>query len=216
MRRKCSAAAIAPQKNLILPQDKSRNARCLQFAARLVGRVNVRGLRESQIEVKCFPRRRISSRMMRRSFCASPSMRCRRLNGRSNFYSRMTIAHALWRKRLHRHGFLRQTTRFEAAKVADCHQFAATRLALAARLRLFASHFPVAAQCTLNASAAAGFRLDLIAQSRFCRKRQSGSLLDSGLLRCARNDERRSSRSAFRVSRRVARGQKSANKTHSE
>jgi hypothetical protein len=49
MRGKGSAAAIAPQKNLILPQDKSRNTRCLQFAARLVGRVNVRDLRESQI-----------------------------------------------------------------------------------------------------------------------------------------------------------------------
>jgi hypothetical protein len=44
MRRKGSAAAIAPQKNLILPQDKSHNTRCLQFAARLVGRVNVRDL----------------------------------------------------------------------------------------------------------------------------------------------------------------------------
>jgi hypothetical protein len=73
MRRKGSAAAIAPQKNLILPQDNSRKTRCLQFAARLVGRVNVRDLRESQTSVKCFPRCRISSRMMRRAFCTSPS-----------------------------------------------------------------------------------------------------------------------------------------------
>jgi len=48
MRRKGSAAAIAPQKNLILPQDNSRKMRCLQFAARLVAAVNVRDLRESQ------------------------------------------------------------------------------------------------------------------------------------------------------------------------
>jgi hypothetical protein len=49
MRRKGSAAAIAPQENLILPQEKFAQTRCLQFAARLVGRVNVRDLRESQI-----------------------------------------------------------------------------------------------------------------------------------------------------------------------
>jgi hypothetical protein len=73
MRRKGSAAAAAPQKNLILPQDNSRKSRCLQFAARLVGAVNVRDLRESQTSVKCFPRCRISSRMMRRAFCTSPS-----------------------------------------------------------------------------------------------------------------------------------------------
>jgi hypothetical protein len=37
------------RKNHIVPQGKSRCARCLQFAARLVGGVNVRDLRESQI-----------------------------------------------------------------------------------------------------------------------------------------------------------------------
>jgi hypothetical protein len=37
MRGKGSAAAIAPQKNLILPQDNSRNARCLIVAARIAG-----------------------------------------------------------------------------------------------------------------------------------------------------------------------------------
>ena len=73
MRRKGSAAAIAPRKNLILPQDKSRNTRCLQFAASLVGRVNVRDLRKSQIDVKCFSRCRISPRMVRRAFGASRS-----------------------------------------------------------------------------------------------------------------------------------------------
>jgi hypothetical protein len=54
MRRKGSAAASAPQKNLILPQDKFAQRACLQFAARLVGRVNVRDLRESQVSVKYF------------------------------------------------------------------------------------------------------------------------------------------------------------------
>jgi hypothetical protein len=50
MRRKGSAATSASQKNLILPQDNSRKTRCLQFAARLVARVNVRALRESQVQ----------------------------------------------------------------------------------------------------------------------------------------------------------------------
>jgi hypothetical protein len=43
-------------------------------------------------------------------------MRCKRLNGRLNFYARMTIVRALPRKRFHQHGFLCQTTRFEVAK----------------------------------------------------------------------------------------------------
>jgi hypothetical protein len=54
----------------------------------------------------------------------------------------MTIAGALARKRFHRHGFLRQTTGFEVAKVADCHQVAATRLVLAARFHLSRVIFP--------------------------------------------------------------------------
>jgi hypothetical protein len=60
-------------------------------------------------------------------------------------------------------------------------------------------------QCALSASMDAGFLLDSIPQSRFCRKRCS---VDSR--------KRRPSRSAFRISRRAARGQKPANKTHSE
>jgi hypothetical protein len=43
----------SPQKNLILPQQKSRKTRCLQFAARLVGAVNVRDLHESHVGRKC-------------------------------------------------------------------------------------------------------------------------------------------------------------------
>jgi hypothetical protein len=60
-----SAATAAPSKNLILPHKKSRNARCLQFAARLVVGVNVRALRETQTEVKCPTRRWILRRTAR-------------------------------------------------------------------------------------------------------------------------------------------------------
>jgi hypothetical protein len=45
-------ATSAPQKNLVLPQEKLPETRCLQFAARLVFGVNVRALRESQTKVK--------------------------------------------------------------------------------------------------------------------------------------------------------------------
>jgi hypothetical protein len=116
MRRQCSAAAIAPQKSLILPQDKSRNTRCLRFAARLVGRVNVRDLRESQIEVKCFPRCRILCRRMRRAFPGSARMRCKRLNRRPNLRACTRFARAPPLKRFHRHGFSHRTMRFEAKK----------------------------------------------------------------------------------------------------
>jgi hypothetical protein len=141
MRRKGSAAASAPRKNLILPQANSRGARCLQFAARLVGRVNVRGMREPQLARKCFPRRRISYRTTRRRSCASRSS------------APQAIEQASESPRLHtrlltpRYSSTSIDTVFRikrrAAKpqnAADCHQFAATRLKFAARPGLFARH----------------------------------------------------------------------------
>jgi hypothetical protein len=61
--------------------------------------------------------------------------------------------------------FRTQTTRCKTAKLADCHQLAATRLILAARLRFFARHSRVIPRCALSASTNAGFRLDPIPQS---------------------------------------------------
>jgi hypothetical protein len=140
MRRKGSAAATAPQKNLILPQGKFAQRALPSVAARLVGRVNVRDLRESQIEVKCFPRCRISRRRLRRAFLGYARMRCKRLNRRPNFRACARVARATPLKRFHRHGFSHQTTRVEAAKRRRLPPVCRNAPSSRARDRLFARH----------------------------------------------------------------------------
>jgi hypothetical protein len=55
-----------------------------------------------------------------------PRMRRKRLNRRPNLYACTHSCSRLFLKRFHRHGFPRQTKRYEAQNAAACHQFAAT------------------------------------------------------------------------------------------
>jgi hypothetical protein len=102
-----------------------------------------------------------------------PRTRRKRLSRRRNLCACTRSCSRMFLKRFHRHGFPRQTKRYEAQNPAACLQFAATCQALAARLHLFARHSRVVSQCALSASTTAGFRPDQIPQSRFCRKRRS-------------------------------------------
>jgi hypothetical protein len=97
-------------------KKKSRTTRCLRFAARLAHAVNVRGMRESRVGLKCFPRCRILRRTTRRRCCASPRTRRKRLNGRPNFDACTRDCSRCALKRFHRHAFPHLTARGEAAK----------------------------------------------------------------------------------------------------
>jgi hypothetical protein len=109
-------ATSMPRKNLVLPQEKSPEMRCLQFAARLVDGVNVRALRESQTEVKYLTRRWISHRTTRGWPARRPRMCRKRLNRRANFTATGAIRRVMRHKRFRRHAFQSRTTRDEAAK----------------------------------------------------------------------------------------------------
>jgi hypothetical protein len=89
-RRGSSAEAIQPpqlrrEKTLSCRKKKLRETRCLRFAARLPHAVNVRGMRESRVGVKCFPRCRILSRTTRRRCCASRSNALQAIEQASEF-----------------------------------------------------------------------------------------------------------------------------------
>jgi hypothetical protein len=165
-RPKCSAVAIAPQKNLILPQEKLRKTLCLRFAARLAHAVNVRAMREMRIKVKCFPRRRISCRTTRRRFRALPANAPQAIERTSEFPwppGRLLAPH---RSSACIDMVFRNERRVaKPRKLDDCLQFAAACLVLAARLRVFARHSRVVSQCALSASTRAGFCPDAIPQS---------------------------------------------------
>jgi hypothetical protein len=162
MRRKGSAATPASQKNLILPQDKFANTRCLQFAARLVGRVNVRDLRESQIERKCFSRCQIPCRTMRSAFCASRANASQAIEQVSEF--------------LRSHN---DCARYSAQALPSARLFAPNNAPRSRKTPPTAIGLPQRArfspqdsagsraipQCGLSASTDAGFRRDPIPQS---------------------------------------------------
>jgi len=162
MRRKGSAATSASQKNLILPQDNSRETRCLRFAARLVGRVNVRDLRESQIEVKCFPRCRISRRTMCRCSCVSRSNTAQAIERAFEF---------LWAHRRLRAQPLQAlpSTRFSASNDAlrrcKTPSIATVPPQRAQGLPQDFACSRVISRCALSTSTNAGFRLDPVAVS---------------------------------------------------
>jgi hypothetical protein len=110
------AVTSTPRKNLILPQEKSFQTRCLQFAARPAVGVNVRTLRESQTKVKCLVRHWISCRQRGAWPAHRPRMRRKGLKRRPNFTVTRAIRRVVRHKRFHRHAFLSTTTRDEAAK----------------------------------------------------------------------------------------------------
>jgi hypothetical protein len=67
----CDRHISAAEKPYLAAREIALTA-CLQFAARLVGGVNVRVLRESQTEIKYLTRRWISRRITRRLVHAPP------------------------------------------------------------------------------------------------------------------------------------------------
>jgi hypothetical protein len=73
-------------------------------------------MRESRLEVKCFPRHRISWRTTPRRCCASPSNAPQAIEQASEFPWLHADGSRYALKRLHRHGFPYTTTRGEAAK----------------------------------------------------------------------------------------------------
>jgi hypothetical protein len=104
------AATHSPRKNLALPHEKIA---CLQFAARLAGRVNVRRGSFWRTEFKRFTRLAISHRAPPTSLLASPRHTAQVLQSALDFRRDQMSRRAMQPKRLQRRGFSQASGRLK-------------------------------------------------------------------------------------------------------
>ena len=126
-----------------LAARKIVRTRCLQFAARLVVRVNVRALQDSQGLVKCLARRGLPGKRTKRPVMRGARLHHKPLNQQRYFNATPPDRRLIPHKRFHRRAFPPVLIRDEAQNRPLCLRLAATRLKFAAtpgRLRPSAGH----------------------------------------------------------------------------
>jgi hypothetical protein len=103
------AATHSPRKNPSVPQEKIA---CLQFAARLLSRVNVRRGSFRRTGFKCLTRFGFSHRAAPTSFAAAPRHTAQVLQSAQDFRHNQMSRRAMRSKHLQRRGFSQASARW--------------------------------------------------------------------------------------------------------